>query len=486
MTLSFRSRLIAIAALIVAAALAVVMAVVWTRVLSFEIGRLDARLCQEARRLVAPSRGGERTRLEADLVGKLRLSGVDRLRFRIESSITGGVESSSAWRDGFDIDALDWQPLAAPGEERALEERLHRPNNAPPLPRWRGGVCALAGFSDEGRDWRAAVYAAREGRAVLAADLADTKDELKGAMRSALALAIPVAMALSVLGAWVLSSLTLRPVRRLREAMRALTRQDLSQRLPSSGEDREFRDLIAAYNLMLERLDVSFQQASRFSADAAHELKTPLTILQGRIERAITQADGRAIQADLSDMLDEVGRLSAITRKLLLLAQADAGRMALQRTEVDLTELLDALVADAQMLESGHAMRAAIERNLIVDGDPLLLRQLCNNLIGNALRYCPAGGWIQISARPVADGVDVIFANASREIAAAERARFFDRFYRGDPAHGRQVDGSGLGLSLALEIARAHGGDLGLLDSASDEVRLCLRLPRTLDTPRLV
>ena len=119
-----------------------------------------------------------------------------------------------------------------------------------------------------------------------------------------------------------------------------------------------------AYNLMLERLDISFQQASRFSADAAHELKTPLTILQGRIERAITQADGRAIQADLSDMLDEVGRLSAITRKLLLLAQADAGRMALQRTQVDLTELLDALVADAQMLESGHSLRAATRSHM--------------------------------------------------------------------------------------------------------------------------
>ena len=103
--------------------------------------------------------------------------------------------------------------------------------------------------------------------------------------------------------------------------MRGVTKAALDQRLDAAGEDREFKELITAYNVMLERLQQSFQQASRFSADAAHELKTPLTILRGRVEQAIKKSDNRAIQADLTQLLDEVGRLAAITRKLLLLSR---------------------------------------------------------------------------------------------------------------------------------------------------------------------
>jgi heavy metal sensor kinase len=431
-------------------------------------------LCQEARRLATqPRRGGEGARLEADLAAKLRLSSVDRLRLQVQRSDAAGPLRSTDFPGDLALDQLPWERPA----DSAARERDPRPDRPGPAARRRGGDCALAGFVDASGDWRAALYDAPDARAFIAANLADTKDELRGALQSALALAVPVAIVLSVLGAWVLASLTLRPLQRLREAMKSLTRQDLSQRLPTHGEDHEFRALITAYNLMLERLDISFQQASRFSADAAHELKTPLTILQVRIERAISQAEGRAIQADLSEMLDEVGRLSAITRKLLLLAQADAGRMALQLTRVDLGELLEALVADARMVDDRHPIRGAIERELVIQGDAILLRQLCNNLIGNALRYCPAGGWIQVSARAATGAVEVVFANACSEIAESERARFFDRFYRGDPAHGRRIDGSGLGLSLAREIARAHAGDLRLLPSASDEVRLLLSLP---------
>lgn len=322
-----------------------------------------------------------------------------------------------------------------------------------------------------------------EGSALLAADPAELRAELRQATRSGLELAIPIAATLSLLGAWFLTGLMLRPLQRLREAMGSLTQRDLGRRLSSKGEDREFRELIEAYNVMLERLDASFQQASRFSADAAHELRTPLTILQGRMERAIAQAEGRAIQADLGGMLDEVGRLSAITRKLLLLSQADAGRLALQRTRVDLSELLGEMLADARMLDVGVEVRDKVARGLAVEGDALLLRQLLTNLLGNALRHGSRPGWVEVSAHGAGAWVEVEFANLSREIPADARARFFDRFYRGDPALGRADGGGGLGLSLAREIARAHGGELSLMPGADNVVRLRLRLPVNSEPP---
>jgi signal transduction histidine kinase len=206
-------------------------------------------------------------------------------------------------------------------------------------------------------------------------------------------------------------------------------------------------------------------------------LKTPLTILQGRIEQAVGRSENRAIQADLADMLEEVGRLSAITRKLLLLSQADAGRLALHEAPVDLTELLSAVASDAQMLAADQKVRCDVEPGMVLKGDAVLLRQLLNNLVSNAVRYCPSGGWIEITGRRVGTGFEVVFANASPVISGEDRARLFDRFYRRDPARGRQSEGSGLGLGIAREIALAHGGSLTLEPSEPDVVRLRLVLP---------
>jgi signal transduction histidine kinase len=176
-------------------------------------------------------------------------------------------------------------------------------------------------------------------------------------------------------------------------------------------------------------------------------------------------------------MLEEVSRLATITRKLLLLSQADAGRLPLHPSRVDLTEMLDGLMADAQMLGGEMAISSEVERGLVAQCDALLVRQLLNNLLSNAVRYCLPGGWIKVIGRRLPAGIEVIFANATAPIPAEDRQRFFDRFYRGDPAHGRSVEGSGLGLSLAREIARAHGGDLTLQPSVETEARLRLWLP---------
>jgi heavy metal sensor kinase len=318
---------------------------------------------------------------------------------------------------------------------------------------------------------------AAAGRGFIAAERRAATAELEEALRRVLAPVVPLALVLIGTGAWLLSSLVMRPLNRLREAMTSMTPDALGQRLSSHGEDREFRELIGAYNAMLERLAASFEQASRFSADAAHELKTPLTVLQGRLELALRRSESGAMQEDLAEMLEEVGRLAAITRKLLLLSQADAGGLALNVTKVDLAEMLAELVADGHMLATGHEIASAIEPGLSVQGDALLLGQLFNNLVSNALRYCPPGGRIEVAGRRAGDAVEVVFSNTTAPIAARERQRLFDRFYRLDPARTRKGEGSGLGLSLAREIARAHGGDLQLEPSAEDVVRLRVTLP---------
>jgi len=483
MTMSFRTRLFAVAVCIVSTVLALVVSLGWSRVLSYEVERLDERLCMEARRLDRQAlQEQDLNRLASDVMGKLRLGSTDQLMFRFESVAGPGSFQSAHWHTELNIDSLGWETArtrfgpANTGAARPVPPDQSSVSSGEPGP---PGSCSVSSFESQGSTWRAVLYRSPEGRGVVAADLAATKAELQSALHRALTVVVPLALALTALGAWLLASLTMRPLNRLRDAMRGVTQKALDQRLPWRGEDLEFRELIAAYNTMLDRLQASFQQASRFSADAAHELKTPLTILQGRLEQAVRQSDKRAVQAELTGLQDEVGRLAGITRKLLLLSQADAGRLALNVTAVDLSGMLGELLSDAEMLLTGQKLTSAIEPQLRAQGDALLLRQLFNNLTSNAVRYCRAGGSIVVAGRALSDGIEVIFSNACEPVTQESRVQFFDRFYRGDSSRNRAVEGNGLGLSLAREIARAHDGDLTLEPSALDVVRVRLWLPKS-------
>lgn len=481
---SFRTRLFLIATLIVAAVLAIVLALIWSSTLQFEVERLDEQLCMEARRIATrPTDGGQN--LELDLLGKLRLSSARQLMARFEPAFDDAGFQVGQARLVQSIDALPWQAAKRFNRAAAREhpaplppapEFAPPPEFLPPGQRPRGS-CSLASFEQQNRYWHAALFTFPRGRSFVAADLAAPKAELQQILQQALKIVIPLAMALTALGAWLLANLSMKPLNRLREAMKNVDQKALDQRLPNSGEDREFKELIDAYNTMLGRLEASFQQASRFSADAAHELKTPLTILRGRLEQAISRSDNRAIQLDLSTMLDEVGRLASIIRKLLLLSQADAGQLALHMSHIDLKQLLETLIEDMLMLLQGQQLQCDISPDLQLRGDADLLTQLFNNLFSNALRYCPADGLIKISARPSKQGIELLVSNNCLPITPQERQRLFERFYRGDAAHNREIDGHGLGLSLALEIARAHGGKLSLQASAPDQFQLQLWLP---------
>jgi signal transduction histidine kinase len=319
-------------------------------------------------------------------------------------------------------------------------------------------------------------------------------------VRNAFLFAIPFALAFIAGGAWILSTRALRPVRELIRQIQGITAEGLDHRLDEEGTDSEFAALTVVFNAMLERLERGFHQASRFAADAAHELKTPLAILQGQIERAIAQAGaGSEQQAALTGMLDEVRRLSGLSRKLVLLAQADAGRLRIRPEPVDLSAFLADLAEDARLLAPGMAVSERIPPGLYVEADPDLLRQILHNLISNAVKYnLREQGWIELVAgQNGSDGdgdggsgghggasghggagyIEVAVINAAAPMDPVARGHLFDRFYRGDRSRSRNIEGTGLGLTLAREIARAHGGDLVIADSPPGSVRMVLRLP---------
>ncbi|MEH2174269.1 sensor histidine kinase [Nostoc sp.] len=297
-------------------------------------------------------------------------------------------------------------------------------------------------------------------------------------IRNIFLVSIPGALLLVAVGAWLVSGGALRPIRQLTGVIQQVTVKGLDQRIPIGTTDVEFVELIQVFNLMLSRLERSFTQASRFSGDAAHELKTPLTILQGELERTLQQVDpGSEVQQRLSNLLDEVRRLSGIMRKLLLLSLADAGKMSLYLVEVDMSELLMEMLEDVEMLAPHLTVQTDFTDGLWVKGDRDLLIQILQNLFSNAIKYNLANGWIQIRAHQTPTTLHVTIVNASKDIPLSDRDRIFDRFYRGDPSRNRKVEGIGLGLSLAREIARAHRGDLTLDLTSSGQTAFTLTLP---------
>jgi two-component system, OmpR family, heavy metal sensor histidine kinase CusS len=271
----------------------------------------------------------------------------------------------------------------------------------------------------------------------------------------------PFSLMMSILAAFFVTRKTLAPIKRIQDSLRAVDTRDLTTRVPHQGEDTEFREFIDVFNNMLARLERGFLQASRFSSDAAHELRTPLTIMQGYIERAIVETEpGSKIQIQLRLISDEIERLSSITQKLLLLAQADGGQLKLDFEFINVSDMLGELVEDMGLLEPPITTRGTIQKKILFETDRALFQQLLNNLFTNAVKYNIPEGWIDITAWAEENKLHIRLSNPTDSISEEFASKAFDRFSRGDGAHNRKVDGTGLGLSLCREIAHAHQGEL--------------------------
>lgn len=486
MKLSFRLRIALLSALLAGCALAGFATLSWWFVRDIRVKQLETDLAAHAERESGrrlPPAGWQQ--FEVSLVRVLGAREPEEVLLFIEDAEGATIYRSAHWPAGTDEKQLPWPPSPAPaGMARRPDPRTLPP---PAASSWevRPDIAlrpfqpsvAVSSFHAGGTGWRAGLAVTPLSRVAVAMSLAGVDAEM-AALRNAFLLAVPLALALIGLGSWIVAARALNPVRRLNASIRTVTAAGLDRRVTTGELDREFEELTLAFNEMLGRLEKSFKQASRFSADAAHELKTPLAILQGELEREINQAEaGSRMQRVLTGILDEVRRLAAISRKLLLLSQADAAQLRPQLAPFDLSGALLDLAEDTRMLAPALQVSEDIAPGISVSADENLLMQILHNLVSNAIKYNVEGGWIRIAASRSGDLATVVVSNASAGIAAEHRERLFERFYRADRAHTRRVDGVGLGLSLSRELARAHGGDLVLEVAPDNAVLLRLTMP---------
>ncbi len=274
------------------------------------------------------------------------------------------------------------------------------------------------------------------------------------------------------------------------EDMAAVARQitnadDLSRRVPNTERTDEIGVLARSFNQLLERLERLFQTQQRLLADVSHELRTPLTAIRGNVD--LMRRMGDADLDSLEIIQEEIERMTRLVGDLLLLARADAGGLPLEKQKVELDNLLFEVYRQVRLLENEVEVKVTEVDQACIMGDVDRLKQLLLNLVGNAIKYTPDGGTVDISLSKKNGWAYLKIADTGMGIPAEDLPYIFDRFYRVDKARarghsGQGKGGAGLGLAIAKWIAQAHGGNIDVMSKVGEGTTFTIILPILVET----
>lgn len=329
--------------------------------------------------------------------------------------------------------------------------------------------------------WAIAAVKAREDGSeveVIAAHPMTQEMRMLAAYRNRIVLATLTGMLAATLLAYYVLRRTFRPVREIATRAAQISPASLSVRLDSEAAPLELRQLTHAFNAMLDRLADGFQRLSQFSADLAHEIRTPVGALIGQTQVTLAKTrDADEYQQVLESNLEELNRLSHIAENILFLAHADHAALSIEREPVDLR---DELVRIADYFEGPadeRGMRFTVEAMGIASANPMLCRRAINNLVVNAVRYGANNTVVRLSGTQDEQGATVVVENDGAPIPDEQLNRLFDRFYRADAARSAFTESSGLGLAIVRAIMHLHGGTARVVCPVPGVVRFELRFP---------
>lgn len=306
----------------------------------------------------------------------------------------------------------------------------------------------------------------------------DVVDAARMGLEKTLGVIWIVAILISANVAWLTLGQTLRPLKSITLAAEQINRaDDLSRRIPYDGPADEIGDLVDSFNQTLERLEVLFTSQQRLLADVSHELRTPLTVIKGNADlmRRMNSLD----EESLTSIDQEAGRLSRLVGGLLLLAQAESGKLALVEKPVELDLLVTEVFQEMSVL-AGNKVRLHLNEidQVIIRGDRDRLKQVFINLVANAIQYTPSGGEVFISLEKIKDQARIICRDTGPGIPAEDLPHIFERFYRAEKSRTRgRSTGFGLGLSIANWIVERHGGRIEVNSKEGQGTAFAIWLP---------
>jgi two-component system heavy metal sensor histidine kinase CusS len=305
--------------------------------------------------------------------------------------------------------------------------------------------------------------------------------QLRADYRKNLFLVLGVALIVcAVVGYWI-AHRGIRPIDAITETARRIRPTNLGERMALDGLPAELLTLAATFNQMLDRLEQSFARLTRFSADIAHELRTPVYSLRGEVEVALSKPrSSEEYREILSSNLEECGRLARLIDRMLFLARAENPQTQITRDPCDLEPEL-ATVCEFYGLaatEAGVRLTAAVEGKVLADLDRPLFQRAVGNLVANALAHTPPGGSVTLTATADDTSARVEVVDTGSGISADHLPHVFDRFYRADPTRSSNNCGVGLGLAIVRSIVELHGGRVDIASEAGHGTRATLIFPR--------
>jgi heavy metal sensor kinase len=291
---------------------------------------------------------------------------------------------------------------------------------------------------------------------------------------------VPLILVVSVAAGWVIAGRALRPFDEVSRTAEQITSKNLNTQMLPRHREVEVLRLVQAFNAMVSRLDLSFEQMRKFNADVAHELRTPLAIIQGETEIALRSASvPEEIRAVLASNLEELDRLKRLVNDLLTLAEADAGKQILNRKALDIQPLLADLIEQMRMLAADRTIRIDLTESTpaILHADELWLRRALLNLLDNAIKYSNDGGVIIVRCRVEGRTIRLTISDTGIGIAPQDLPHIFDRLFRADRARTRERGGAGLGLALVKWVIESHQGTIEVSSELDRGTEFTLILP---------
>jgi heavy metal sensor kinase len=299
---------------------------------------------------------------------------------------------------------------------------------------------------------------------VVARNLSEQADRLESAAR-ALFFGIPLALIVAAAGGYLLARKSFAPVTTMSLKARQIGAETLDERIEIGNERDELGFLAATLNGLLERLQVAFDSQRRFMADASHELRTPIAIIQGEADVALARNRDAADYRESIEVMQRAARkLTRIVQNLFLLARGDAGRYPISMSRFYLGEVVADCIRGMRSVAQarGVELSCAASEDIVIVADEELINRLVLNLVENAVKFTPSGGKVHVGVSARDGNCTIRVADTGPGIAPADQTRIFERFFRGDRARPHDAGGAGLGLPIARWIAEVHGGELRL------------------------
>lgn len=325
------------------------------------------------------------------------------------------------------------------------------------------------------------VVSGRRYTAQLGAPVAEAYDILQR-FQWVLIVSVPLVLAAASAGGYWLSRRALAPVDDITRAARLVSEHNLSNRLAVPAAADELRRLTLTFNDMLGRLEAAFKRITQFTADASHELRTPVALVRTAAQLSLRrERDDPEYRDALHQILDEATRMTVLIDSLMTLARVDSGAETLRFALHDIASVVREACLRSEPLAASKQIR--LERSIpgrpiTVIADANTLQRLFLILIDNAIKYTPNGGRVRVGLEPASDEVVVRVEDTGIGIAEEDRAFIFDRFYRADKARSREAGGAGLGLSIARWIAAAHRASIRVESAPGQGSTFEFRIPR--------